>query len=344
MKILEMVLDRLKSFNLRLSADKCQIGQSRVTYLGFDVSEGSMLPNEDKTTAIMNIPKPKTIKDLRSFIGSLNYFRSSLPGISEIISPLLSFLKGAPYSQRRVKWNPEAEEAFNMAKLALKNAIPLGFPSNNAQISVFTDASQTALAGVVVSTENEKTVPLGFYSYRLNPTEIGYSIYSKELLALVKTIKKFSHIVEARKVDVFCDNLSVTQSLKKETDANHLLAREQRYLTFLSEYDLTVHHIKSEENILADFLSRNPAQRTTEWPSNLPTPSTNAEKVEIDSATSSSLQIGDQMPEAEVIPEVSCDEVLVSPDFLPQQNSSIEDDGYALASIFNISCLLYTSD
>ena len=149
-----MVFDRLNYFNLKLSAEKCQIGQTKVTYLGFDVSEGSMLPSEDKSLSILNIPKPKTIKDLRSFLGSINYFRSSLPGISNIISPLLSFLKGAPYSQRRVKWNPEAEEAFILAKLTLKNAVPLGFPSNSAKISIFTDASHTALAGVVVSSEN----------------------------------------------------------------------------------------------------------------------------------------------------------------------------------------------
>ena len=334
LKVLEMVFDRLNYFNLKLSADKCKIAQPKVTYLGFDVTEGFMLPSEDKSLAILHIPKPKTIKDLRSFLGSINYFRSSLPGISNTISPLLSFLKGAPYSQRRVKWNPEAEEAFNLAKLTLKNATPLGFPSNNAKISIFTDASHTALAGVVVSTENEKTVPLGFYSYKLNPTEMSYSIFSKELLALVKTVKKFQHIVEGRKVDVFCDNLSVTQSLKKETDANHLLAREQRYLTFLSEYDLNISHIKSEENILADYLSRNPAEQTTMSSLKLPVLSNTAENAD---ATSPSLQIGREDTVTEVLPEAICDEALVTPELFPQQDSLIEDECYSLSSIFHIS-------
>ncbi|KAG0420569.1 Transposon Ty3-G Gag-Pol polyprotein, partial [Dictyocoela muelleri] len=130
LKVLEMVFDRLNYFNLKLSADKCKIAQPKVTYLGFDVTEGFMLPSEDKSLSILNNPKPKTIKNLHSFLGSINYFQSSLPGISNTISPLLSFLKGAPYSQRRVKWNPEAEEAFNQAKLTLKNATPLGFLSN----------------------------------------------------------------------------------------------------------------------------------------------------------------------------------------------------------------------
>ena len=56
-----MVFDRLNYFNLKLSADKCQIGQPKVTYLGFDVSDGFLLPSEDKCFSILKITKPKTI-------------------------------------------------------------------------------------------------------------------------------------------------------------------------------------------------------------------------------------------------------------------------------------------
>ena len=133
---------------------------------------------------------------------------------------------------------------------------------------------------------------------------------------------------------MFCDNLSVTQSLKKETDANHLLAREQRYLTFLSEYDLNITHIKSEENILADYLSRNPAEQPTTSSLKLPAPSNTAENAD---ATSTSLQLGREDTVTEVLPEGICDEALVTPELSPQQDSLIEDECHSLSPIFRIS-------
>ena len=133
---------------------------------------------------------------------------------------------------------------------------------------------------------------------------------------------------------MFCDNLSVTQSLKKETDANHLLAREQRYLTFLSEYDLSITYIKSEENILADYLSRNPAEQETTSSLKLPAPSNTAENAD---ATSPSLQIGREDTVTEVLPEAICDEALVTPELCPQQDSLIQDDCHSLSFIFHIS-------
>ena len=136
---------------------------------------------------------------------------------------------------------------------------------------------------------------------------------------------------------MFCDNLSVAQLLKNETDANHLLVREQRYLTFLSEYKLTIYHIKSEENILADHLSRNPAQQHTEGSLKLPAPSTSAGNAHMELATSPSLQLEREDTVTEVLPEVLCNEALVTAELSPQQDSLIEDDCHSLSSIFHIS-------
>ena len=90
-----------------------------------------------------------------------------------------------------------------------------------------------------------------------------------------------------------------------------MLAREQCYLTFLSEYDLNINHIKSEENILADYLSRNPAQQPTNSSLKLPASSNTAGNVEIELATSLSLQLGREDTVTEILAEALCNEALV---------------------------------
>ena len=105
----------------------------------------------------------------------------------------------------------------------------------------------------------------------------------------------------------------------------------------MSEYDLNINHIKSEENILADYLSRNPAEQPTTSSLKLPASSNTAGNADIELATSPSLQLGREDTVTEVLPEAICDEALVTSELSPQQDSLIEDDCHSLSSIFHIS-------
>lgn len=87
----------------------------------------------------------------------------------------------------------------------------------------------------------------------------------------------------------------------------------------MSEYDMTIHHNKSEENILADFLSTNPTQQSSDSHWNwIPTLSTSAEKLDVELAISPLLELGGGNAVIEVLPETPCDEVLVTLELLPQ--------------------------
>lgn len=75
LEILELVMYRLQLFNVQLNPSKCHIGQQSVKYLGFQLSLNTYTPAEDRVTAISKIPRPQSIKQIRSFTGSLTYFR-----------------------------------------------------------------------------------------------------------------------------------------------------------------------------------------------------------------------------------------------------------------------------
>ena len=73
---LEMVFQKLREHGLTIEAKKCQFFYTKVTYLaGHVVSAGGVATNLTKTEVVINWPKPKTLKDLRSFLGFASYYQ-----------------------------------------------------------------------------------------------------------------------------------------------------------------------------------------------------------------------------------------------------------------------------
>lgn len=75
MERLEAVFSRLREHNLKLKAGKCEFLKSRVAYLGHIVSEAGFKTDPEKTDAIKSWPKPKSTKDVRSFLVFTGYYR-----------------------------------------------------------------------------------------------------------------------------------------------------------------------------------------------------------------------------------------------------------------------------
>ena len=91
---LEAVFSRLKQHNLKLRADKCEFMKSRVTYLGHLVSENGIETDPEKTEAIRTWPIPKTVKDVRAFLGFTGYYRRFIQNYARIARPLNDLLIG----------------------------------------------------------------------------------------------------------------------------------------------------------------------------------------------------------------------------------------------------------
>ena len=92
--------------------------------------------------AVTNFTKPKTIAELRRFLGMFNFYRRCLPHAAETQASLNNFLSDSRKNDKRViPWNPEAEKAFEKVKLDLTNATLLAHPSHKGETRLVTDAS-----------------------------------------------------------------------------------------------------------------------------------------------------------------------------------------------------------
>ena len=88
------VLEKLDEFGLILSVKKCKFEAAEVAYLGQRISEKGLAPIESKVEALKKFTRPMTVKDLRSFLGTLNFSRQYIPHLAQKIKLLTDLLRG----------------------------------------------------------------------------------------------------------------------------------------------------------------------------------------------------------------------------------------------------------
>ena len=141
---LACVFKILAENGLVVNRDKCILGKESLDFLGYRVDANGIAPLEDRVSAIQEMKPPKTIKDLQSYLGVLNYYRRFIKHAAHHLYPLYNCLKGKPKS---LQWTTECQKAFEDSKAALAAATLLHHPIPGAPLALTTDASKRALAG-----------------------------------------------------------------------------------------------------------------------------------------------------------------------------------------------------
>jgi hypothetical protein len=90
---IRQIFDRIRGSNLKLKPEKCEFLRKEVSYLGHVISERGVLPDKAKTKVIEDFPTPQNVKQLKSFLGLMSYYRRFIPRFSTIASPLHQLLK-----------------------------------------------------------------------------------------------------------------------------------------------------------------------------------------------------------------------------------------------------------
>ena len=238
---LEEVFKRLQNAGLKVNARKSFFGRGELEYLGYWITRDGIMPIPKKVKAIKNMATPRTIRDVRKFVGMVNYYRDMWVRRSDILSPLTKLCsKNATF-----KWGKEQQKAFNDMKKILSREVLLAYPDFNKEFVIHTDASHTQL-GAVISQNNK---PIAFYSRKLNDAQTRYTTTERELLAIVETLKEYRNILLGQKIIVHTDHKNLTYK-------NFNTERVMRWRLVLEEYGPELQYIKGEKNIVADALSR----------------------------------------------------------------------------------------
>lgn len=247
---LEQFFRQLRKFNLTINPTKCEFIVHSITFLGFLIDKRGSRPSNENLVKIAQLRPPKNLKGVRALLGLCSYFRRYIKGFSEIAAPLTDLTK----NKGRFKWSTEAQKAFEELKDCLDRAPVLVKPDFEKEFILSTDASSKAIGGCL-SQRDERTgikLPIAYYSKKLNENQRKYPIYELELLALTENIRAFKHYIYGRRFKVEIDNKALFQIKSLENPGN----RVTRQILKLQEYDIDYVLVKSKDNLIPDFLSR----------------------------------------------------------------------------------------
>ena len=230
---------------MQLNIKKCFFAKDRVEYLGFIVSREGIKPIPEKVKKMIAIKPPKTKKELRRFIGMINYYKDMYKKRAEILAPLTKMTgKNVPY-----KWDKECQESFDKIKGIIAKQTMLVFPDYNKPFVVYTDASDYQLGGVVT----QEGKPVAFFSRKLNSAQKKYTTTDKELLSIVETLKEFKKMLYGQNLTVMTDHKNLTHPTTE-----HSSDRVLRQRLMIEEYGANIVYLRGENNVVADALSRLP--------------------------------------------------------------------------------------
>ena len=252
------VFETLSKYGLFLNVKKTTFAKAKLEFLGHVIGVEGIDVQASKVAAIRKYPLPITRKDLKRFMGMVNYYHAFVDGLAEILAPL-SAISGGPKKTNRtiLKLDDSHIRAFEDTKAALANAATLSFEDQSKPLILFSDASDTH-TGASLEQVNDKgeMVPLAFFSRSIPENKRVRCTYYKELAGLVMSIKHFHSRIYGRQLIIRSDNLALCNALKKElTDQTPYV---QRYLQRVQEYNPTIIHVKGADNVVADALSRPP--------------------------------------------------------------------------------------
>ena len=222
-------------------------------WLGYWLTPQGLKPWKKKIHGVLQLDWPKTVKQLRSFIGAVNFYRDMYPQRAHILAPLTALVgqKKGP-----LKWTPACQQAFDQMKALLAKEAFLAYPDHNKPFHIYTDASDVQLGSVIF----QEGKPIAFYTRKLNSAQKNYTVGEKELLSVVETLKEFRNLLYGSPdIHIYTDH-------KNNTFGKFQTERVLRWRLFLEEFGVQFHYIKGNENTLADALSHLPLKEINKGP------------------------------------------------------------------------------
>ena len=250
-------LQKLEADSLRINLSKCHFAKHQMNWLGFTFSQSGVKPIESKTAAIAEIKAPKTLKQLRSFLGSVHHLSKFIPNLAKICHPLRPLLK----KNEKFLWTEYHQTHFEHIKTVIANATENTHFNPTLETRVKCDASRQGLGAALEQLDCEVWRTVAFASRFLNSIEELYSINELELLGVVWAIEYFKYYLFGKTFTVLTDHRALLSVLKTQRSNKSYNCRLTRWIDRLLPFEFIIEHIPGTRMGLVDYISRQPNQK-----------------------------------------------------------------------------------
>ena len=259
-----LVLAEFDKHNIKMAPKKTKIFARKLKIFGW-IKEGQMLrPDEHRILAIEKSDKPKTVTELRSYLGQYRVFCKNLKNMSAILEPMEK-VTGEKDKKKEIIWTEELDKAYDDSKLALKNIEPLYLPKRSDKLAITLDWSKSGIGATLFALLDDKKSVVAYFSSTLSGNQSRWPPCDGEGLAACSSIDRFSNYIrEANHPTLICsDSKPVVQAvfllLRGCFSSSQRL---NRLLSNCNTFPLVFHHLsgKLSLNEESDTLSRNPSK------------------------------------------------------------------------------------
>ena len=175
-----------------------------------------------KVSAIKDWPVPTSKKQLRGFLGFLNFYQHFVQNFAQIAWPLNALM----LVKKEFEWTPECQEAFQKLKDIIISAPSLTIPTSTDPYWVKTDSSDIGISAILSQKHNGVWHSIVFISQSLNDAKRNYHTADLEMLTIIFALTKWRHYLldASHPVEILTDHKNL-EFFRKPQDLSHCQAR-----------------------------------------------------------------------------------------------------------------------
>jgi hypothetical protein len=237
------VLVVLQEQKLNANLEKCTFCTDKVVFLGFVVSGQGVEVDEEKIKAVRDWMPPQNVSQVRSFLGLAGFYQRFVKDFNTVAAPIIELTK----KEVPFKWGEAQHKAFDELKTKLTTSLVLALLDFRKTFEIECDANRIGIGGVLM----QELRPIANFSEKLSDPTLNYSVYDKELYALVRSLETWQHYLFPMEFVIHSDH----ESLKHLKGQLKLNRRHAKWCEFIESFPYIVKYKKGKDNVVAATLS-----------------------------------------------------------------------------------------
>ncbi len=252
MNHLRALMTAIINEGFRLKFLKCNFAKISIKYLGHEIGPNHVKPLNDNLAAINHFPLPKNCRNVRQFLGKINFYLKFIPRASSLLEPFHKLLR----KNISFQWSSECQQTFDEVKHLLTSAPILAIFDSAKPITIYTDASAVGIGAVLKQTQDDGSEkPVAYFSRKLSEVQRKRKAIYIESLAIWEAIQFWKFWLTGWKFKVITDHKHLAGMNLKTRPDEELgdLAQE------LLQFDFEISYRPGTQNSEADPEDEEPA-------------------------------------------------------------------------------------